>query len=290
MKNNFLKIVLILSIILIQIKLNAQSIFPPNYSFEADTILPWEVDGRYDLPTSVNMNFPSEGKYFIELTSSKIRYVYAYSTLKIKFPINERVRYLNFASMFWSTKDENKFRVKYQMTKFNPLYKRSYLVCNMDTMMDTICNIRDYREEWYNHKVDLKPYYLSNESPDTCYIEISCDFKHYSSSDFIQYLDLDNFVLTGNVDAQVSVQDQFKSKQEVLVYPNPASGTVNVDLSAVPDVVQLELLSVDGRSVMIHDVNTEITVLDVSSLSKGLYLLKITDSDHTQIFKEIVIE
>ncbi|HEY1045098.1 MAG TPA: T9SS type A sorting domain-containing protein [Bacteroidia bacterium] len=271
-------------------ELSAQTIYPPNHSFEADTILPWEIKGRYDLPTSVNMNFPTDGKYFIELTSSKIRNLYTLSTLKIKFSVNDRVRYLNFASMFWSTKNENKFRVKYQLTKYNPYYKRSYLICNMDTMMDTICNIRDYREDWFYHKVDLKPYYLSNQIPDSCLIEISCDFIHLSTADFIQYLDLDNFVLTGNVDAQVSVEDQSKSNCDIRVYPNPSNGLLNVDLSAVPDVVKLEVLSADGQIVVFLDDPEALIQLDLSACARGCYLLKIASADGNIQYKKLLLE
>lgn len=279
---------------LFHLELTAQTIYPPNHSFEDDSITfgikPWYAVGDFEIITSVNMHFAPDKKYFFELLSKKFNSVYTYSKLQIKFPVSERVRFLNFVSMFRSFKEGSQFNVKLQMTKYHPVFKRSFLICNMDTMMDTICNVRDYRNVWFYHKVDLKRYYLSNETPDSCYLELSCDFKHEGSTDFFQILDLDNFVLTSNVNEQVSVSEQSKFKTDVWVYPNPSSGMLNVDLSQLQDASQLEVISSDGRSVMSRSAFNGVVGLDVSSLVKGLYLLKITNYDHTQIFKEIVIE
>ncbi|HEY1045099.1 MAG TPA: T9SS type A sorting domain-containing protein [Bacteroidia bacterium] len=274
--------------------LNAQVVYPPNHSFEDDTInygvLPWQTSGYHDLNYSVNMILAAEGKYFFELASFRINNVYTNSKLWIKFPINERARFLNFSSIFDSYFENYKFRVKIMMTKFDPYYKRSYMVCNMDTLMDTICNYRAYRKDWFHNKMDLKPYYLTNETPDSCYIEISCDLNYKGFFDYIQYLYLDNFFLNGNVDAQVSVEGQSISNCDVRVYPNPSNGLLNMDLSAVPDVVKLEVLSADGQTVVFLDDPEELIQLDLSACARGCYLLKIASADGNIQYKKLLLE
>ncbi|HEY1045100.1 MAG TPA: T9SS type A sorting domain-containing protein [Bacteroidia bacterium] len=294
MKKNVIRMVFLLSMIFVQRTLNAQVVYPPNHSFEDDTsmktLFPWQVTGKYFFLTSLNMNFATDGKMFIGIESFKLKDKYTNSKVSIKFPMTERVRFLNFQSIFGSQFDFFKFNVKLEFTKFNQFYNRSFVVCSIDSLMDTISNYRSYRNKWNFHKIDLKSHYKELATPDSCYIEFNCDIKYFGIYDFSQVLFLDNVLLTGSVDAQTFIQEQTFSNPEILVYPNPSNGLLNVDLSAVPDVMQLDVISMDGRSVLTQNNLNEIVELDLSALTKGLYLLKITNSDNTQIFKEIVIE
>lgn len=65
-------------------------------------------------------------------------------------------------------------------------------------------------------------------------------------------------------------------KHKVDVFPNPASDFASVDLSAdmLPSVIKLYSLS--GALLQEKNTNEENTLLDVSSLQSGVYLLRIT--------------
>ncbi len=62
------------------------------------------------------------------------------------------------------------------------------------------------------------------------------------------------------------------------IYPNPASDVIRI--SAVKNMNSVEILSVTGKVLMRTELNgTRNADLNVSSLSKGLYIIRMTDAD-----------
>ena len=66
------------------------------------------------------------------------------------------------------------------------------------------------------------------------------------------------------------------------VFPNPASDFVQLRVSGDinPNLVY-ELVDVNGKIIEKNPVITTLTKVDMSSLSKGTYFLKVNDSDKT---------
>ena len=90
------------------------------------------------------------------------------------------------------------------------------------------------------------------------------------------------FSLEGQCDELLSINDQLIS--QVSVYPNPASSLVNIQ---VPDFIKINkarVYDVLGKDTSIDIVND---VIDVSKLSKGLYLVQI-ETTAGIILKKIV--
>lgn len=78
-----------------------------------------------------------------------------------------------------------------------------------------------------------------------------------------------------------------KTHNKPLVYPNPASQTINISL---PDnhLARAELLDMGGRCVLSSAVN-ERQPMDISKVPPGMYLLRITDSQHSVFNFKVVV-
>lgn len=61
----------------------------------------------------------------------------------------------------------------------------------------------------------------------------------------------------------------------VLVYPNPASNLLNFKLNST-GAARVELLDVTGRSLMEMTTNAEVGQMDLSTLSQGVYYLRVS--------------
>ncbi len=81
--------------------------------------------------------------------------------------------------------------------------------------------------------------------------------------------------------------DEFSSSS-FKVYPNPARTVLNIDTNLDTEDLSVQVFSLLGSKV----IDTELGdgTLDVSTLSKGLYLVKIISESNTSITKRIIIE
>tara|TARA_R100000541_G_scaffold44150_1_gene51301 strand:- start:423 stop:1019 length:597 start_codon:yes stop_codon:yes gene_type:complete len=75
------------------------------------------------------------------------------------------------------------------------------------------------------------------------------------------------------------IPTRLTSEEVIMVYPNPASGTININKN-----VDINLLNYIG-DIVISKQNTNI--LDVSKISSGMYMLQIT-YDNKTINKQII--
>lgn len=76
----------------------------------------------------------------------------------------------------------------------------------------------------------------------------------------------------------------------VSVYPSPATEFITVDIpTSVEGVVELRMLDVAGNLISARNANVGVNTLDVSSLSAGVYLLKMT-SDNGIFTRRVVVE
>lgn len=67
---------------------------------------------------------------------------------------------------------------------------------------------------------------------------------------------------------------------EFNIYPNPADNQINISLEQQIDVVQVDIIGINGQVVQTsHIQGFKNTQLDVSRLENGFYLLKITSSN-----------
>ena len=64
-------------------------------------------------------------------------------------------------------------------------------------------------------------------------------------------------------------------EQEIELYPNPASTSLNIELAEGMEIENIEILSIEGK--LIKQVSTSNKV-DVSALINGQYILKVITS------------
>jgi hypothetical protein len=78
--------------------------------------------------------------------------------------------------------------------------------------------------------------------------------------------------------------------QKVLVFPNPASNVVNINLPGLKGKSDVSIFDVNGRVVLRRQVSTVNTQLDISALPAGVYMIRIKNGEKevnmTKIIKQ----
>jgi Secretion system C-terminal sorting domain len=104
---------------------------------------------------------------------------------------------------------------------------------------------------------------------------LNCYKKQNSEIQF-GYLDCSLFPSPLRLSLQTAI---FENQNNITVYPNPASSTININLPAGKQVSNfnikmVELIDVQGRVLVSKTVNDSQATLDVSSLKTGTYFIK----------------
>lgn len=74
------------------------------------------------------------------------------------------------------------------------------------------------------------------------------------------------------------------------IYPNPSSGALNVIIpSSVEGLIGLRIFNALGTEVIAKALNVGDNVLDISGLTKGVYLVEVATS-HNKITKRVIVE
>jgi len=88
----------------------------------------------------------------------------------------------------------------------------------------------------------------------------------------------------------ITSTDNSNENNQVVLYPNPSSGDVAIDLiSDQKDPVGISIMSVDGEEIESKQVVSTSTIqLDLGHLDRGLYLIRISSRDRYEIKKIII--
>jgi hypothetical protein len=80
---------------------------------------------------------------------------------------------------------------------------------------------------------------------------------------------------------------------QVNIYPNPSKGVMNFRLlnSSNSENVHLDIFDIRGKKIMSYNniFSSNLFILNVSELSKGIYTVKI-NTDKSSSFKKIIVE
>lgn len=79
--------------------------------------------------------------------------------------------------------------------------------------------------------------------------------------------------------------DEVNSISEINIYPNPANDVVNIKIESYESDDVITIMDISGRTLIAETVTNNEMKVDVSNLSKGLYIIKVGE-----IVKKIVIE
>ncbi|WPQ66027.1 zinc-dependent metalloprotease family protein [Chitinophaga sancti] len=77
-------------------------------------------------------------------------------------------------------------------------------------------------------------------------------------------------------------------QDKVQVYPNPANSVVNINLAGVKGKSEVSLFDINGRQVMRREVNAANAQLDISSLTPGVYIIRVKNGTKEVSMTKIV--
>ncbi|MBK6567070.1 MAG: T9SS type A sorting domain-containing protein [Saprospiraceae bacterium] len=83
-----------------------------------------------------------------------------------------------------------------------------------------------------------------------------------------------------------SSDDITENTGQIKISPNPASD--DIQISSSYELRQLSVMSVNGSLVYACDVNSDRTSIDITSLSKGFYLIQLLGSGGQVDYKKMV--
>lgn len=73
------------------------------------------------------------------------------------------------------------------------------------------------------------------------------------------------------------------SKNNLTIYPNPAKNLITID--STEKISEISLFNVQGRKL---DLQWDVDKIDISNLTTGIYLLKVTFENYSEVIKKIV--
>ncbi|MCH2045310.1 MAG: T9SS type A sorting domain-containing protein [Saprospiraceae bacterium] len=72
----------------------------------------------------------------------------------------------------------------------------------------------------------------------------------------------------------------------VTAYPNPTTGALNLDFGSVLNEADIQVVNLNGQVLMSQHINNqELTQLDLSSLTTGMYLVQVVSAERSAILK-----
>ena len=80
------------------------------------------------------------------------------------------------------------------------------------------------------------------------------------------------------------MNNDFSNNLNFSLYPNPANSIVNINLEA--ELKSVEIYSLQGQKV----ISTTEKQVNVSSLSKGIYLIEVTDVNNQKAVQKLIVE
>ena len=81
--------------------------------------------------------------------------------------------------------------------------------------------------------------------------------------------------------------EEFNPLSAVKIYPNPAMSTLNIEYPLIEDMTVV-LFSIDGKKLIEKAISKQLTKIDISKFSKGVYLIQLTQGPNN-FSQQIVI-
>lgn len=120
---------------------------------------------------------------------------------------------------------------------------------------------------------------------------LTCIYVNDTSASFLEEWDIDaasNFVTSESECNALSVIEVGNEVVLFQVYPNPVTDYLNIQ--TVSNYSNLNVFDVNGKTVLNQGLQFGLNTIDFSSLSSGMYLVKIASEDQPSITKKIIVE
>ncbi len=131
----------------------------------------------------------------------------------------------------------------------------------------------------YNYYKGLGgPYYDASNCPFSLCEHYSHKLLYYKKGD----------VIWGTPLVITEINEFNKKISLISIFPNPANDYITVQVPEIHRNITLELWNMSGMKIVEHRLNFLTTKIDISSLSKGFYFVKIIGDSKQQITKLLV--
>jgi hypothetical protein len=138
---------------------------------------------------------------------------------------------------------------------------------------------------WGNFSINFT--YQSTETPDTCIIVLKASGASPTNGD---YLYVDNLAFSGSA---TSINKNESSFNGLIIFPNPASGSLNLKINAASNqMVRVELMDLTGKLILTENAiispDGSASSIDIEHIASGTYLLKISNETQFDIQKIVI--
>lgn len=90
-----------------------------------------------------------------------------------------------------------------------------------------------------------------------------------------------------NICNVLSVNEEDETVEYLKIYPNPVTNNVTIKLQGINGTKELEVVNITGEIIYKNSIDTDTINIDVSTLSKGIYIFKIRNGNKLIVRKII---
>ncbi|MCF6308582.1 MAG: T9SS type A sorting domain-containing protein, partial [Flavobacteriaceae bacterium] len=76
-------------------------------------------------------------------------------------------------------------------------------------------------------------------------------------------------------------------KSQLKIYPNPTNDFINIEIANNNSNIAIKLYSILGKLLYQSNTNTQLFKIDMSDLSRGIYILELTDAQSNKAVRRI---
>ncbi|MCZ4318370.1 T9SS type A sorting domain-containing protein [Aequorivita viscosa] len=161
------------------------------------------------------------------------------------------------------------------------------ILCEGESFNNTIGSPYNTNIQWYK---DYAPIPGANETsylitePGTYYVEGAPDFCPNVISSNIAT----PFVVEIDTNCVLSINNPNSLQDAIQIYPNPVSHSLQLNIGAAVAINKYSIMDITGKTLVAKRTNfTDTAIIDVNSLSNGLYILVLESEIGNSIHKFI---
>ena len=153
---------------------------------------------------------------------------------------------------------------------------KKLIIGNMDFNSITIDSIKVTNEIKLKDNIKLTNYQLQSFKYDTIDITIIPEQAMEADETLMVYHNCDNLDNPFRIPVSINVisaTTELKSKNRILLFPNPAKEDVTIQISSDLYGMEYQIYNIQGKLMDSERINQEQIKIDVSAYKKGIYLL-----------------
>lgn len=257
---------------------NRVGLFPPNWHFDPNHIPEGRGLGRTTDATSGDYAVALSGYY----QYFKMRIITGNDPHNPGWPIDFKPSSLegDYKAILLGNCDSLITTIKVQLKSYNAIIEKSEVIA------ETTINLKE-TETYKPFKLDIN--YFKNLKPDTIIVELS---KQRYGTDTppncleCSHVFFDNLKL--NRSTAVNRTDENPLKIEV--HPNPTTNYLDVNIDNFTDPLNFKIFNSNGQLVNQQNILKAKKRIDFAALPSGIYLLCITNDNHTILTSKKIIK